>query len=49
LVDRAKGVLIDKHQMSESDAFSFIQTMAMSQRMKMGDIAEQIIAGKLIP
>ena len=49
LVDRAKGVLIDKHQMSESDAFSFIQSMAMSQRMKMGDIAEQIIAGKLQP
>ena len=49
LVDRAKGVLIDKHQMSESDAFSFIQSMAMSQRMKMGDIAEQIIAGKLRP
>lgn len=49
LVDRAKGVLIDKHQMSESGAFSFIQSMAMSQRMKMGDIAEQIIAGKLHP
>ena len=49
LVDRAKGELIDKHQMSESDAFSFIQSMAMSQRMKMGDIAEQIIAGKLHP
>jgi response regulator NasT len=49
LVDRAKGVLIDEHQMSESDAFSFIQSMAMSQRMKMGDIAEQIITGKLHP
>ena len=49
LVDRAKGVLIDKHQMSESDAFSYIQSMAMSQRMKMGEIAEQIIAGKLNP
>ncbi len=49
LVDRAKGVLIDKYQMSESDAFSFIQSMAMSQRMKMGEIAEQIIAGKLNP
>ncbi|MFM9070135.1 MAG: ANTAR domain-containing response regulator [Acidimicrobiaceae bacterium] len=49
LIDRAKGVLIDKYQMSESDAFSFIQSMAMSQRMKMGDIAEQIIAGKLHP
>ena len=49
LIDRAKGVLIDKHQMSESEAFSFIQSIAMSQRMKMGDIAEQIIAGKLHP
>ena len=49
LVDRAKGVLIDKYQMSESDAFSFIQSMAMSQRMKMGEIAEQIMAGKLNP
>ena len=49
LIDRAKGVLIDKHQLSESDAFAFIQSMAMSQRMKMGDIAEQIIAGNLNP
>ena len=49
LIDRAKGVLIDKHRLSESDAFAFIQSMAMSQRMKMGDIAEQIIADKLNP
>lgn len=49
LIDRAKGVLIDKHRLSESDAFAFIQSMAMSQRMKMGDIAEQIIAGNLNP
>ena len=49
LIDRAKGVLLDKHRLSESDAFAFIQSMAMSQRMKMGDIAEQIIAGKLNP
>ena len=49
LIDRAKGVLLDKHRLSESDAFAFIQSMAMSQRMKMGDIAEQIVAGKLNP
>jgi response regulator NasT len=49
LIDRAKGVLLDKHRVSESDAFAFIQSMAMSQRMKMGDIAEQIVAGKLNP
>ena len=49
LIDRAKGVLLDKHRFSESDAFAFIQSMAMSQRMKMSDIAEQIIAGNLNP
>lgn len=49
LMDRAKGLLIDKHKMSEADAFVFIQRCAMSERKKMGDIAEQIIAGTLKP
>lgn len=49
LMDRAKGILIDSHKMSEADAFSFIQRLAMSERKKMGQIAEQIIAGTLHP
>lgn len=49
LVDRAKGILIDKHSMSENDAFTFIQKLAMSERTKMGEIAERIIAGSLRP
>lgn len=49
LIDRAKGVLIDKFKMSEADSFSFIQNKAMSERKKMGDIAELIIGGKLNP
>lgn len=49
LVDRAKGLLIDKYKMSEADSFAYIQSMAMSERKKMGEIAEQIIAGKLHP
>ncbi|MFM7819262.1 MAG: ANTAR domain-containing protein [Actinomycetota bacterium] len=48
-MDRAKGVLIDKFKMSENDAFVFIQRMAMSERKRMGEIAEQIIAGTLNP
>lgn len=48
-LDRAKGVLIDKYGMSEAESFSFIQSLAMSERKKMGDIAEQIIAGKIHP
>ena len=49
LVDRAKGILIDKHSLSENDAFAFIQKLAMSERTKMGEIAERIIAGSLRP
>ena len=49
LVDRAKGLLIDKFKMSEADSFAYIQSMAMSERKKLGEIAEQIIAGKLHP
>ena len=49
LVDRANGILIDKHSMSENDAFTFIQKLAMSERTKMGEIAERIIAGSLRP
>ncbi|MCX6532348.1 MAG: response regulator [Actinobacteria bacterium] len=49
LVDRAKGILIDKYSMSENDAFTFIQKLAMSERTKMGEIAERIIAGSLRP
>ena len=49
LIDRAKGVLIDNYKMSEADSFLFIQRLAMSERKKMGEIAERIIAGTLKP
>lgn len=49
LVDRAKGILIDKYAMRENEAFTFIQKLAMSERTKMGEIAERIIAGSLRP
>ena len=49
LMDRAKGILIDKHAMTENDAFTYIQKMAMSERVKMGEIAERIISGDLRP
>ena len=49
LVDRAKGILIDKYKMTENDAFSYIQKMAMSERTRMGDIASRIISGALNP
>lgn len=49
LVDRAKGLLMDKHGLSENDAFSFVQRTAMRERSTMKVIAQQIIDGGLHP
>ena len=49
LIDRAKGLLIDAAGLSESDAFSFIQRSAMSERTTMQRIAERVLAGELRP
>jgi response regulator NasT len=49
LIDRAKGALIDQHGMKEGDAFSFIQRSAMSQRLRMREVAQQILDGTLTP
>lgn len=49
LVDRAKGILMDNHGMSENEAFDWIQKTAMNKRVKAKDIAEQVIAGTISP
>jgi len=49
LVNRAKGVLMDEHGLAEADAFSFIQKTAMSRRARMGEIAQEVLDGKLAP
>lgn len=49
LVDRAKGVLMDKHGMSENEAFDWIQKTAMNNRVKARDIAQQVIDGTASP
>jgi response regulator NasT len=49
VVDRAKGMLMDKHKLSENDAFSFIQKSAMQQRTPMKAIAQKIIDGEILP
>jgi response regulator NasT len=49
VVDRAKGILMDRHGLSEQDAFSFIQKRAMTERTKMKSIADQVVAGTLAP
>ena len=49
LVDRAKGILLDKYAMHENDAFTYIQKLAMTERVKMGEIAQRIISGEIHP
>ena len=48
-VDRAKGLLMDEHGMTEQDAFGFIQQTAMSERSTMLDVAKRVIGGLLEP
>ena len=48
-VDRAKGVLMDEGNLSESDAFDFIQKSAMSERTTMLDVANRVVSGNLRP
>jgi response regulator NasT len=49
IIDRAKGVLMDKHGMNESDAFGFIQRSAMNHRLTMKDVADKIVSGAIVP
>ena len=48
-IDRAKGVLIDKHGMSESDAYGFTQRGAMNHRTTMKAVADMVVSGELRP
>lgn len=49
LVDRAKGLLMDEHQLSETEAFAFLQKTAMQERRTMKAIAEQVLSGDRVP
>ena len=49
IVDRAKGKLMDEHEMSEQDAFRFLQKTAMGSRGSMRSVSESVLAGELHP
>ncbi len=44
LIDRAKGLLVEKRGMSEPEAYASMRQLAMRQNLKLVDIARQIIA-----
>ena len=43
LLDRAKGILMDTHQLGESEAFRRIQQYSMAKRKSIREVAEAII------
>jgi AmiR/NasT family two-component response regulator len=45
LVERAKGILMSEHAMSEPDAFRWIQRTSMNKRLTMRALAEAVLAG----
>lgn len=44
LIDRAKGLLVEKRGMSEADAYASLRQLAMRQGQKLVDVARQVIA-----
>lgn len=48
-IDRAKGVLMDRHGLNEQAAYDFIQKSAMSSRRQMRDVAQDVVDGELVP
>ncbi len=49
LVDEAKGVLMDRYEMSEPEAFTFVQRTAMQTRTRMRHVAQLVVDGELRP
>jgi len=49
VVDEAKATLMDRNDLAEHEAFSFIQQTAMQKRARMRDVAQQIVDGTLTP
>jgi two-component system, response regulator PdtaR len=45
IVDRAKGVLMDRLMISEPEAFSWIQKTAMNRRLGMREVAATVVNG----
>jgi AmiR/NasT family two-component response regulator len=48
LVDRAKGILMDKQGLTEAEAFRKVQKMSMDNRKPMKDVAEAIILAQQV-
>lgn len=43
LIERAKGILMDKRRLSETQAYELLRSQAMEQGLRLADIARQLI------
>lgn len=43
LVERAKGLLMRSHGMSEADAYHALRKLAMTKKLRLGDVAQQVL------
>ncbi len=48
-IDRAKGVLMDAHGLTEQAAWRFLQTQAMNRRTKVHEVATLVVTGDVSP
>jgi response regulator NasT len=49
LVEQAKGLIMERFDKTEADAFRFLQHAAMDRRLSLREVAEAIIGGELSP
>ena len=49
VLDRAKGLLMDRDGLTEQAAFDFLQKTAMASRRSMRAVADDVLAGTLTP
>jgi response regulator NasT len=49
VIDRAKGILMDRYGKNEQDAWRFLQTEAMNRRRKVHEVAALVVDGDLEP
>ena len=46
LIERAKGILMERRQLTEAEAFRRLQMMSQNQHMKLADVARAIITSE---
>jgi len=46
LIERAKGILMERRQLTEAEAFRRLQMMSQNQHMKLADVARAIITAE---